>query len=131
MMRMTTFSHFLTVSQGLSKSKRKEFRDKELERLREREKKKTENVTSGKGNDTKVDNALDFIPPPRRPSVEIPLLRLGRLAAKFPDHLGKDSSEQKCCSIKSSNQDAETTFIPSGGRGRGILGPTATAWGNF
>ena len=35
------------------------------------------------------------------------------------------SSEQayKFCSIKSlTNQDAETIFIPSGGRGRGILG---------
>ncbi|XP_046451039.1 gametocyte-specific factor 1 homolog [Daphnia pulex] len=98
----------MTVPQGLSKSKRQEFREKELERLRLRGERKNENVGHGKGNDITFDNGQSKpLPTPRKPD-EISMLRLGRIAAKFPAQIG------------------------GGGRGRGILGPAAvTGWGHL
>ncbi|KAK4008468.1 putative D7 protein [Daphnia magna] len=119
---MRAKANYMTVPQGLTKSKRKDFRDRERERLREKEFVNDPKMVEVKGEKKKDLVEPEAQPPPRKP-IENPVQRLGRIAAKFPTQKGpEEKSNETFSSIAYSNRRNETGNTPVIGRGRGLLG---------
>lgn len=92
-------ANHMTVPEGLSKAKRKEFREKERERLRELEE-QTHKLTAKKEPVTGNVQDLDFCPVPRKP--ELQAVRGGcRIAAKFPRDLEAITEKDASCASTS------------------------------
>lgn len=121
----------MTIPQGLSKSKRKEFREQELERLRQR--REREGDVTAKTKENESGTVSHFVQQTRKP--EAPL-KLHRIVAKFPvpidnaENLPYQSINTHVFASERQGPDDVARGWTSG-RGRGILGPTEPGWSHL